>query len=90
MNQEASLLGVPVISCYPGAELDVEHFLIKKRLLYRLPDPLKAAEKAVKILAQRDRFLKNHQERAENLMNEMENPSKVISTNLIAYLQKSQ
>lgn len=88
MNQEASLLGVPVISCHPGVELDIERFLIKKRLLYRLADPYKAAEKAIEILAHHDQFLQDHQARSEKLKREMENPSQVISARLIAYTEK--
>ena len=90
MNQEASLLGIPVISCYPGEELDTERFLTKRRLLYRLSDPLKAAEKAVEILTHRDQFSDEHRARSQKLMREMENPSEVISATLVAYTKKTQ
>lgn len=90
MNQEASLLGVPVISSYPGTELETERFLTKKQLLYRVPDPLKAAEKAAEILAHRTQFLQDHQVRSRKLMSEMENPSEVISAALVTYTEKRQ
>ncbi|MFX0169921.1 MAG: DUF354 domain-containing protein [Candidatus Hodarchaeota archaeon] len=88
MNQEASLLGVPVISCYPGAELETERYLIKNHLLYRIPDPVKAAKKTTEILTNRDQFLKVHKERAQKLMKQMENPVDVITTHLLAYTEK--
>jgi predicted glycosyltransferase len=80
MNQEACLLGVPVISCYPGAELEVEKFLVKEKLLYRIPDPAEAAEKAVEILRNRQRYQTAQLQRASRLLTGMENPAEVISS----------
>jgi len=80
MNQEASLLGVPVISCYPGSELEVEKFLMKQKLLYRIPEPGQAAEKAIEILQNRHRYQAVHLERASRLLTGMDNPAEVISS----------
>jgi predicted glycosyltransferase len=80
MNQEACLLGVPVISCYPGSELEVEKFLVKEKLLYRIPEPLQAAEKAVDILQDRHKYQTAHLQRASRLLTGMENPAEVISS----------
>lgn len=35
MNREAALLGTPVISCYPGAQLSVDTYYIEKGLMHR-------------------------------------------------------
>ncbi|MBQ6443679.1 MAG: DUF354 domain-containing protein [Methanosphaera sp.] len=35
MNREAALLGTPVISCYPGAQLSVDTYYIEKGLMNR-------------------------------------------------------
>jgi len=80
MNQEACLLGVPVISCYPGPELEVEKFLVKEKLLYRIPEPIQAAEKAVEILQNRQKYQTAHLRRASRLLTGMENPAEVISS----------
>ncbi len=90
MNQEASLMGIPVISCYPGNQLDTEKFLIKKQLLYRVTNGNQAADMASKILSHRHEFFESHQKNAKKLMNELENPADVISSKIIQfYKQKS-
>ncbi len=85
MNQEACLLGIPVISCYPGNQLEVESFLIKEKLLYRIRDPGEAADKAEEILKNRQQFHKFHSERARNLFAKMENPAQVIASYILKY-----
>lgn len=35
MNRESALLGTPVISCYPGKQLSVDKYYIKKELMQR-------------------------------------------------------
>jgi len=79
MNQEACLLGVPVISCYPGEELDIERFLSQRGLLYRLTDSKEAAGKAVEILSHRRRYQELHLRRASRLRSGMENPARFIA-----------
>jgi predicted glycosyltransferase len=88
MNQEGCLLGVPVISSYPGKILETERFLTKKKLMYRITDPLKAAEKASQILKKRDYYQNIHMERASELFSTMEDPTEVISTWIQNYLEK--
>jgi predicted glycosyltransferase len=90
MNQEACLLGVPVISCYPGAELQVEKFLVKERLLYRIPEPVQAGEKAVEILHNRHRYQTTHLQRASRLLSGMENPAEVISAWILKKQEQSR
>jgi predicted glycosyltransferase len=87
MNQEAALFGVPVISCYPGQELEVEKFLIKKKLLYRIPDSALAAEKAIEILQDKQRYQMDHLRRASALFSSMENPADVIPSWVQKYLE---
>ena len=38
MNRESALLGTPVISCYPGKQLSVDKYYIKKELMQRSTD----------------------------------------------------
>lgn len=83
MNQEASLLGVPVISCYPGGLLETEELLMEKQLLYRLPDSNQAAEKAIEIIKNKEKYLQGHHDRAQKLLKEMENPAEVISSHIL-------
>jgi predicted glycosyltransferase len=85
MNQEACLLGVPVISCYPGNQLEVERFLIKEKLLYRIQDPIKAAEKTEEILRNRQQYHNIHSKRSSKLLAKMENPAKVIASYILKF-----
>jgi predicted glycosyltransferase len=87
MNAEAALLGVPVISCYPGQELEVEKFLIKKKLLYRITDSVSAADKAVEILQKRKKYQMTHLRRAGALLTAMENPADVIPSAVLKFLE---
>ncbi|MGZ4857622.1 MAG: DUF354 domain-containing protein [Methanobacteriaceae archaeon] len=50
MNREASLLGTPVISCYPGKLLAVDDYYIKKGLMKRSTKVEKIVEIAKKLL----------------------------------------
>lgn len=88
MNQEACLLGIPVISCYPGNQLEVERFLIKEKLLYRIKDPIKAADKTEEILKNRQKYHTVHSERANKLLAKMENPAQVITSYILEYNTK--
>ncbi len=88
MNQEASLLGVPVISCYPGNQLETERYLIREQLLYRLVEPEDAANKAVEILKNRTKYLRTHRVRAKKLMQQMENPAEIIASHLMTFIEE--
>lgn len=90
MNQEAGILGTPVISCYPGRELLTEQFLMKKKLLYRFSDPSIAIRKAISILEKKSHYQKLHSKRAQKLRDEMENPVEVISNRILAHYNKTQ
>jgi len=85
MNQEAALMGIPVISCYPGNQLEVERFLIKEKLLYRILDSGRASDKAEEILKNRQQFHEKHSKRANKLFAKMENPAKVIASYILKY-----
>ncbi|MFX1508709.1 MAG: DUF354 domain-containing protein [Promethearchaeota archaeon] len=85
MNQEASLLGIPVISCFPGDHLATDQFLAKKKLLYRILNPDDVARKAVEILGNIKEFKDAHRKRAQKLMQEMENPAEIIYTHLLSF-----
>jgi predicted glycosyltransferase len=90
MNQEASILGIPVISCYPGREILTEQFLREKKLLYRFSDTEEAARKAVSILKREDHYRKLHRERAQKLRAEMENPVDVIRNYILAHYPETK
>ncbi|MFX1563506.1 MAG: DUF354 domain-containing protein [Promethearchaeota archaeon] len=85
MNQEACLLGIPVISCYPGNQLEVERFLTKEKLLYRINDPIQAADKAEDIIGKRQQYHVAHSKRAKKLLAKMENPAQVIASYILEY-----
>jgi len=85
MNQEASLLGIPVISCFPGDHLITDQYLAQEQLLYRLKNPEKAAKKALEILQNRAQYQAKHRKRAQKLMDTMENPAEIIYSHILAY-----
>ncbi|MHA2427757.1 MAG: DUF354 domain-containing protein [Candidatus Hermodarchaeia archaeon] len=88
MNQEASLLGVPVIACFPGDPLITDEYFEKEQLLYRSADPDEAARKALEILEQRQHYRKVHRQRAKKLLLQMENPIDVIFTQILGYIRE--
>ncbi len=88
MNQEASLLGVPVISCFPGDHLITDQYLEKEQLLYRLPNPDEAASKALEILENRKEYQSDHRRRARKIMSQMENPAEIIYFHILAYYKE--
>jgi predicted glycosyltransferase len=89
MNQEASLLGVPVIACFPGEPLITDEYFEKEQLLYRSANPDEAARKALEILEKRHQYRKAHQRRAETLLQQMENPIDIIFTQLLGYIREN-
>jgi predicted glycosyltransferase len=77
MTAEAALLGVPVISYYPGDATFVERFLIKYGLVERLLDPGRIAQRASAICKSQD-FREFYQKRSARLLRSMEDPLRVI------------
>ena len=80
MTAEASLLGVPSISAFQGAQLYTEQFLIKEGLLVRLKS-INQIINMVGELLQNKNHKKNLQEHAKKVLENMEDPvSAVIKT----------
>ena len=84
MTAEASLLGVPSISAFQGAQLYTEQFLIKEGILVR-PESIDQIINMVGELLQNKNHIKNLQEHAKILLENMEDPVSVV----IKTLEKS-
>ena len=54
MNREAARLGTPVISCYPGAQLSVDSYYIKRGLMKRSTDLNEIIKLAKQLLENKD------------------------------------
>jgi hypothetical protein len=77
MTAEAALLGVPVISYYPGDATFVERFLIDYGLVERILDPGRIAQRASAICKSQD-FREFYQKKSAKLMRSMEDPLRII------------
>jgi predicted glycosyltransferase len=77
MTAEAALLGVPVISYYPGEPTFVDRFLIDCGLVDRLRDPGRIAQRALAISRNRD-FREFCRKKSTRLLESMEDPLRVI------------
>lgn len=77
MTAEAALLGVPVISYYPGDQTFVERFLMNYGLVERVLDPGRVAQRAVAISKSQD-FREFYQKKSARLVHSMEDPLRVI------------
>jgi predicted glycosyltransferase len=77
MTAEAALLGIPVISYYPGDPTFVERFLIKYGLVERVLDPGRIAQRAFAI-SKSDDFREFYQKKSARLVRSMEDPLRVI------------
>src|SRR3989304_3036424 len=77
MSAEAALLGVPVISYYPGEPTFIERFLIKYGLVERLLDPGRVAQRALSICRSHD-FSEFYRKKSIRLLRSMEDPLRVI------------
>ena len=77
MTAEAALLGVPVISYYPGEATYVEKFLIRYGLVERILDPERIAQRTNAICKSQD-FRAFYQKRSNRLLWSMEDPLRVI------------
>lgn len=77
MCAEAALLGVPVISYYPGEPTFVDRFLINYGLIDRLHDPGRIAQRAVVISKNQD-FRDLCRKKSAKLLQGMEDPLRII------------
>ena len=77
MTAEAALLGVPVISYYPGDPTFVERFLIRYGLVERVLDPGRIAQRALTISKSED-FREFYQKKSTRLLRNSEDPMRVI------------
>jgi len=82
MTTEAALLGVPVISYYPGEPTLVESFLIKYGLVERILDPGRIAQRTSAICKSQD-FREFYQKRSSRLLHSMEDPIRVITQKIL-------
>ena len=76
MTAEAALLGVPVISYYPGEPTFVERFLINQGLVDRILDPARIAQRVVTVAKNRDTEF--YRKKSVKLMDSMDDPLKII------------
>jgi len=77
MTAEAALLGVPVISYYPGDATFVERFLINHGLVERILDPGRIAQRTNAICKSVD-FREFYQKKSAKLLRSMEDPLQII------------
>jgi predicted glycosyltransferase len=77
MTAEAALLGVPVISYYPGEATFVERFLIRYGLVERILDSGRIAQRTSAICKSQD-FREFYQKKSARLARSMEDPLRVI------------
>jgi len=77
MTAEAALLGVPVISYYPGDATIVERFLINHGLVERILDPGRIAQRTSAICKSVE-FREFYQKKSTKLLRSMEDPLQII------------
>jgi hypothetical protein len=82
MSAEAAMLGVPVISYYPGEETFVERFLVRYGLVERILDSGRIANRAVSISKSQE-FREFYQKKSNKLVHNMEDPLKVILNRIL-------
>ena len=80
MNIEAALLGVPVISCYPGETTYVERYLVDKGFIYRATESEEALAYMERLLEPNEKA--KFEERARSLLKSMVNPAEFIAEKL--------
>jgi len=81
MTAEAALLGVPVISYYPGEPTFVEKFLINYGLVERILDSGRIAQRTHAICGSQE-FREFYQRKSGRLLRGMEDPIRVIAQKL--------
>jgi predicted glycosyltransferase len=77
MCAEAALLGVPVISYYPGEPTFVDRFLINYGLVERIHDPSRIAQRTLSMSKSRD-FREFYRKKSTRLLRSMEDPLRLI------------
>ena len=77
MSAEAALLGVPVISHYPGDQTFVDKFLIKYGLIERILDPGRIAHRTIGISKSHE-FREYYRRKSSKLVQTMEDPIRII------------
>ena len=77
MSAEAALLGVPVISYYPGDQTFIEKFLVRYGLIERILDPGRIAHRAIGISKSRE-FRDYYRKKSSKLLETMEDPIRII------------
>jgi predicted glycosyltransferase len=78
MSAEAALLGVPVISYYPGEPTFVEKYLIKYGLVERILDSGRIAQRTHAICGNQE-FREFYQRKSAKLLQSMEDPIRIIA-----------
>jgi hypothetical protein len=84
MTAEAALLGVPVISYYPGEPTFVERFLIKYGLVERILDSGRIAQRINAICKSQD-FQEFYRRKSVKLLRSMEDPIRVIANKIVRH-----
>jgi len=84
MTAEASLLGVPSLSCYPNEPYLVEKFLLRKGLLTRAGNVDEAIRYVQRVLADPDAAKAVQARKAQRLLAEMEDPIDIIAQGVSA------
>jgi len=82
MSAEAALLGVPVISCYPGDQTFVDKFLVRYGLMERILDPGRIAHRTIGISKGRD-FREFYQRKSSKLKQTMDDPIRVMLSRIL-------
>jgi predicted glycosyltransferase len=77
MSAEAALLGVPVISYYPGDQTFVEKFLVKYGLIERILDPGRIAHRTIGISKSRE-FRDYYRKKSSKLVQTMDDPIRIM------------
>ncbi|MFQ5712310.1 MAG: DUF354 domain-containing protein [Candidatus Geothermarchaeales archaeon] len=82
MTSDATLLGIPAISCFPREPTLVEKFLIDQGLVHRANTDEDAVKKAMEILADLEAYRRRHRAKAKALLSSMEDPIGFITQKL--------
>lgn len=84
MTQEAALLGVPNVSYFPSAELDVfENFYFPQKLSVKAVTPSDLIKKTTSLLKNIDHENKEQEDRARKLTSSFQDPVKFIFENIL-------
>jgi hypothetical protein len=84
MTAEAALLGLPVISYYPGEPTFVERFLMRYGLVERILDSGRIAQRTNAICKSQD-FREFYQKKSARLLHTMEDPIRVIAQKILKH-----